>query len=77
MTTYKPRVQGFPFLVLAYLQEHGESKNSDIREEIGYNWACQSLIYKDRAGYSFDVLLRRLVNHKLIVRTKRGYYKLA
>ena len=56
MKTYKPRTQGFPFLTLAYLQEHGESKNEEIREAIRLNDWCENpnsnpLGYADRSSY--------------------------
>ena len=76
MKPYKPQKDSFPARTIAYLQKHGESKACEIRKAIGLNDYVNTTIYKDRACYYFDILLRRLVNRGVILRTKHGHYKI-
>jgi len=73
---YKPRKGCFPYLIVEYLYENGESKARDIRREIGLDaWAKYSF-YPDRSSYQFSFLIIKLMGKGLVEKTKRGYYRL-
>ena len=77
MKNYKPRKDSFPYRVIELLYENGECKAEDIRREIGLDEHCKFANYIDRSNYELiGTILPRLITKGIVVRTKRGYYKL-
>jgi len=77
MDNYNPRKNSFPDRTIKYLKEHGESKASDIRNGIGLDEWCINSAYADRSSYYFHcTLIPRLLNKKIVIRTRHGHYKL-
>lgn len=73
---YHPRKDSFPYRTIEYLYEHGESKNEDIRQDIGLDKFCEHWFYKDRSNYYFACIVARLIGKGVIERTRRGYFRL-
>ena len=59
-----------------YLKENGQSKNEDIRRDIGLDKHSSSSMYPDRSSYHFARLIVRLIYRGLVNRVRTGYYEL-
>lgn len=55
-TKYRPYKNGFPYKLLKYLYDNGESAGVDAQKDIGLNaWTdAKGAIYYSRASHTFD-----------------------
>lgn len=78
MKMYQPAKGSWGEKIINYLKEHGESSNFDIRMGIGIDEYYKTRSwYPDHGRYYFNgVVMYRLVRKGIVIRTRRGYYKL-
>lgn len=75
---YHPHKSGFPYKLLKYLYENGESAGIDAQKEIGLNshFDAKGVIYYQRASQTFDSISHLLQVKGLVKFLPNDYYEL-
>lgn len=77
-TNYNPHKSGFPYKLLKYLYENGESEGITLLKEIGLasHFDGMGAIYYSRASQTFDSTAKTLQVRGLVKFLPNDFYKL-
>lgn len=75
---YRPQKQGFPYKLLKYLYDNGQTSGTVLQKEIGLNahFDAKGSIYFFRASQTFDQTAKNLQNRGLLEMLPNDFYKL-